>query len=98
MNDKILNKIVELNEALKEIKHSDTCKITFEHPDEAQLIGTENSYLHLLQSITNLMIAKNKSTNENDLIEQYKDGLISYEIKNSIDEFSDCWIVNAQIK
>ena len=44
------------------------------------------------------MIAKNKSTNEHDLIEQYKDGLISYEIKNSIDEFSDCWIVNAQIK
>lgn len=97
MNKELSKSIVRVNELLNNLELNDACKIRFENADEAEIIGSEASYLNLLRCITNLLLVKNGLLTCTDNIVQEDDCLISYEIKQAIDEFSDCWLVNAQI-
>lgn len=97
MNIKLTEAIINLHSVLSDLELSDKCKIKFEQPDESEIIGNEEAYLNLLKCVVSLLLVKNKILSPNDDIVQENTGLISYQIKNVIDEFSDCWLVNAQI-
>lgn len=99
MSNEILAKLTELHELIDKSDVSEKeCLIIGDHSNETNMIGTEDSYLNLINSIAKLILISR------DVIKEYgeynvdQDGLSSSEIKKAINEYSDFWIVDMSLQ